>query len=73
MTSPTCRVGSMFRAWNRRRSSLTLIGIRLSGVVVLAAPRRLGERVGGDDEGGPAVPGSPAAVLVLVRAEAGFG
>lgn len=30
------------------------------------------ERVCGDDESGPSVPGSPAAVLVLVQAEAGL-
>jgi hypothetical protein len=29
--------------------------------------------VGGDDQGRPAVPGFPPAVLVLVQAEAGFG
>jgi hypothetical protein len=29
-------------------------------------------RVGGDDQGGPAVPGFPAAVLVLVETEAGL-
>ncbi len=31
------------------------------------------ERVRGDDQGGPAVPGFPAAVLVLVQTEAGLG
>ena len=31
------------------------------------------ERVSGDDEGGPAVPGPPTAVLVLVQAEARLG
>jgi hypothetical protein len=30
------------------------------------------ERVGGDDQGDPAVPGFPPAVLVLVETEAGF-
>jgi hypothetical protein len=31
------------------------------------------ERVSGDDQGGPAVPGFPSAVLVLVETETGFG
>jgi hypothetical protein len=67
------RAGLMTRAWNSRRSSLTVIAI--SPIWGFGAGRGRGgeECVRGDDQGGPAVPGFPAAVLVLVQAEAGFG
>ncbi|MDH6468653.1 hypothetical protein M2303_002194 [Micromonospora sp. H404/HB375] len=68
MTSPTRRVGSMTSAWNSRRVSLTVIGIK--AVRAGGAGRCYGgeERVCGDDEGGPAVPGSPAAGWQTCRA-----